>query len=171
MLMNLYGKTESNEMWWSYLANYEKGAGSTVVNLELKKRCPEPKFRYLVVTGVSYTSSKELPDGQELDKLNAISSKRLKFMQEHTSSILAGTFTHDSERLDYIYVSNTSGIENALKEFYKQNCPDRKTYINVKDDAKWEAYLDFLFPNEQTIKFYREELVKIGYLDKNGNLK
>ena len=166
MLSNSCGKPEQKELWWTYLANYDNQPGSIVVNLELKERVPIADFAQLIVTGVSYTSSSAsgLPDGKELDFLNALDEKRLKIVAQLTPSILAGIFTHNGEHLDYIYVRNAVGVEDALKKFYQDNYPDRKPYINLKQDPKWETYSEFLFPNEQTIEFYRQDLIKIGYL-------
>jgi hypothetical protein len=168
MLSNSCGKPQQHDFWWAYLADYDGRPGSTLVNLALKERAPLANFRHLVVTGVSYSSPKAdgLPDSKELDWLDALSQKRLKAITQLTPVILSGSFTHNSERLDYIYVSNSTGIEDALKKFYQETCPDRKAYINLKEDSKWEAYSGFLFPNEQTIQFHREELTKIGYLKK-----
>ena len=165
-----HGKPQSKDLWWSYMAEYDNRPGSIVVNLELRHQLPIVNFPCLVVTGVSYPTSNTngLPDERELGLLNALAEKRLTTMREQTPLILAGSFTHNAERLDYVYVSNTNHIQTTLEEFYRHNCPDRKPYINVKQDSKWEAYSDFLFPNNQTIKFYREELIKIGYSDRLG---
>ena len=168
MLTNSCGKLPQRDYWWSYLADYDGKPGSILVNLALKERSPDSDFQRLVVTGVSYSSSNTngLPDSKEIDSLNDLSEKRVKIITQLTPAILVGSFTHNSERLDYIYVHHTNGVEDALNKFYQVACPDRKPYINLKDDSKWEAYSDFLFPNEQTIQFYRQELTKIGYLKK-----
>jgi hypothetical protein len=166
MLTNSCGKLQQKDFWWTYLADYDGRPGSVLLNLSLKERAPITDFQQLIVTGVSYTpsSAEGLPDSKEIDWLNALGDKRLKIITQLTPSILAGTFTHNGERLDYIYVRTNAGVENSLKKFYQDNCPDRKPYINLKDDPKWQAYLEFLFPNEQTIQFNRHELIKIGYL-------
>jgi hypothetical protein len=156
----------SAELWWSYLADYDGLPGSIVVNLALKARAPMRERPTLLVTGVSYQSSSEnsgLPDAAELDFLKRLSTMRLKVIAQHSTAILAGTFTHKNERLDYIYVADSAGLEVALRSFYQTECPTRRTYINVKSDPQWLAYSDFLYPGAQTIEHNRTELIKLGH--------
>jgi hypothetical protein len=155
------------ELWWSYLADYDGLPGSTLVNLALKPRPPIHDHATLLVTGVSYESAPKdsgLPDAAELDFLNRLSDKRLTLVAAHSKALFVGSFTHKNERLDYIYVSDAAGLETALRDFYQTECPTRRPYINVKSDPHWEAYLDFLYPNAQTIQHYRAELQKLGAL-------
>ena len=155
------------DLWWTYLASYEELPGSTVVNLALKSLAPMAERSTLLVTGVSYQSAPEnsgLPDAAELDFLNRLSTKRLNLVAKHTTAILVGSFTHKNERLDYIYVSDAAGLDVALRQFYQTECPTRQPYINLKIDPRWEAYLDFLYPNAQTIQHNRSELQKLGAL-------
>jgi hypothetical protein len=155
------------ELWWSYLADYDGLPGSTLVNLALKSRAPMHDHATLLVTGVSYESAPKdsgLPNAAELDFLNRLSDKRLTLVAAHSRALFVGSFTHKNERLDYIYVAGAAGLETALRDFYQTECPTRRPYISVKSDPRWEAYLDFLYPNAQTIQHYRAELQKLGAL-------
>jgi hypothetical protein len=155
------------ELWWSYLADYDGLPGSTLVNLALKTRAPMHDRSTLLVTGVSYKSAPKdsgLPDAAELEFLNRLSNKRLTLVAAHSTALFVGSFTHKNERLDYIYVADAAGLETALRDFYKTECPARRPYINIKSAPRWEAYLDFLYPNAQTIEHYRTELLKLGAL-------
>ena len=168
LLMNSCGQGPQADFWWTYLAEFEGRPGSIVINLGLKESAPVADCQKLIVTGVTYKSADTngLPDAKELDALNELSEKRLIIVKQLTPYIYAGAFTHKGERLDYIYVKSTTGIEEALKKFHQDASPDRKSYVNVKDDPQWEAYSKFLFPNEQTIAFHRQELVRSGYFKK-----
>ena len=151
-------RSMKSEQWWTYLADYEGFPGSTVVDLGLKSRAPIPDLPTLLVTGVSYESSpehSELPTVDELSFLNKLSEKGLALIASKSKSVDAGTFTHKNQRLDYIYIADSTGLESMLRDFYKTECPDRRPYISLKSDPRWEAYLNFLFPNQQTIDFYR----------------
>jgi hypothetical protein len=156
-----------SELWWSYLADYDGLPGSTLVNLALKPHAPIHDRSILLVTGVSYQSSPKnsgLPDAAEFDLLNRLSTKRLTLITEHSMAIFVGSFTHKNEQLDYIYLADPDGLEAALREFYQTECPARRPYINLRSDPQWQAYLDFLYPNAQTIQHYREEFLKLGAL-------
>ena len=158
----------NESIWWTYLADYDGSPGSIFLDMSLKSSAPMSGYPKLIVTGVSYPSrsdSSGLPDVAQLDTLNTISDKRLALIEQKCNAVYVGSFTHKGERLDYIYVADPDGIEDALRNFYSTECPTRKPYINVKDDPRWQAYSDFLYPNARTIAFYRDELVKFGILD------
>ena len=161
-------KPLTGDFWWSYLASYEDVPSSTIVNLALKDRAPLADT-HLLITGVSYQSPPArlgLPDDAELEVLNRLGAKRLSLLTSLTAPapILAGTFTRKNERVDYLYVADSANLEVALGDFYRRECPSRTPSITFKSDPKWEAYFDFLYPNAQTIRHYREELSKLGVL-------
>ncbi len=159
--------TAKNELWWTYLADYDGSLGSIILNMALKADSPRADYPKLIVTGVSYPSQPAhsgLPDAVQMDSLSDISDKRLAMIQQHCKAVFVGSFTHKNERLDYIYVSDAKGLEEVLRTFYSSECPTRKPYINVKDDPQWQAYLEFLYPNAQTMNFYRQELIELGIL-------
>jgi hypothetical protein len=150
----------ASAQWWSYLAAYDAGPGSIRLDLKLRKIAPVKGFSHLVVTGVTYTSTQRngLPEPGDVDRLNEISSAVVAAIAAKTPSIYAGTFTHDFEQLNYIYVPNGEGIAEVVKNVFSQRCPGCKTYTNLKDDASWSAYREFLFPSEVTIKHYGLQL-------------
>ncbi len=159
--------TMKTELWWSYLADYDGLPGSTLVNLALKARAPMHDHSTLLVTGVRYESPPNrsgLPDAAELESLDRLSDKRRTLVTGRSTAVFVGSFTHKNERLDYFYVADAAVLETALRDFYKAECPGRRPYINIKSDPRWEAYLDFLYPNAQTIEHYRAELLKLGAL-------
>jgi len=162
LLMNVVANAEpyvSNE-WWSYLAAYDAGPGSIRLDMKLRKIAPVKEFPHLVVTGVTYTSTQRdgLPEAGDLDRLNDISSAVVAAIAAKTPSIYAGTFTHDFEQLNYVYVPDLEGIAEIIKNVYSQRCPGCKTYTNLKDDASWSAYREFLFPNAATLEHYGLQL-------------
>lgn len=145
-----------NEQWWSYLASYDAGSGSVLLNLALRKQAPLTDYPHIVVTGTTYSSSgkKGLPEATDFGRLNALEEKVIAAIAKKSQYIHAGTFTHNFEQLQYVYVKNPSGISQALADVYREHCPGCKTYINIKNDETWSAYSKFLFPNEATLKHY-----------------
>ena len=163
--VNLQSQAISSDFWWAYLASYDQGPGSIVVNLGLKKQLPLSNYPILIITGVTYVTQRVdgLPESSDLDNLNKLSSKLIEAIEKVTPSIHAGTFKYNRECLHYIYVKDGSIIEEALKAFYLKECPGCKTYTNIKDDPDWTAYKDFLFPNQATLDFYHDDLAKLQY--------
>lgn len=142
--------------WWSYLAAYDAGPGSILLDLTLRKIAPVKEYSHLIVTGVTYTSTQKdgLPDVDDLDRLNRISRAVVAAIAHKTPSIYVGTFTHNFEQLNYIYVPNVDGIAVVIDKVYSKFCAGCKTYTNIKSDPSWSAYQEFLFPNEATRKHY-----------------
>lgn len=151
--------SESNE-WWSYLAEYDAGPGSIRLDLKLRKNPPIKQFPYVVVSGVTYTSSRKdgLPEAGDIDRINGISTALVSAIARHSPSIHAGTFTHNFEQLNYIYVPNGEGLAAVIGKVYGKLCAGCKTYTNIKKDPAWSAYREFLYPNEVTRKHYRLQL-------------
>lgn len=144
------------EQWWSYLATYDEGPGSIRVDLKLRKAAPVKGFPYLVVTGVPYVSSREdgLPSVAELNRVNAISMAVVDAIAGKSPHIYAGTFTHNRQQLNYIYVPKLDGMSAVIDEVYRRLCAGCKTYTNLKHDPEWAGYREFLFPNEVTRLHY-----------------
>jgi hypothetical protein len=143
--------------WWTYLASYEAGRpGSIRVDLALRKVAPVEGYSHVIVTGVTYTSAQKdgLPEPKDLARLNKISAAVVAAIGKKTPSIHAGTFTHNFEQLNYIYVRNTDGLEKLVEKVYAKSCAGCKTHTNIKDDPTWTAYREFLFPNEATREHY-----------------
>lgn len=168
-MLNLTGMETENgrvtkDLWWSYLASYEAGPGSIRVNLGLRKHVPLAGFPYLVITGTTYGTTRKdgLPDAKDLERLDALAEKVIDAIRARTPSVYVGTFTHDREQLHYVYVSDPSGLAGALDEVYSAVCGGCKTYKNIKYDPEWADYTEFLYPNQATIEFHRDELEKIG---------
>ncbi|MBL7746017.1 MAG: DUF695 domain-containing protein [Chitinophagaceae bacterium] len=152
------------ENWDTYMAQYEKKAGSVLLNMSLKQVAPLRQYPYLVVTGVRF---KDCPTGgfpskREFNTLYKISDSVKSIVDRATPNIITGTFTFQCERLDYFYVKDTSWIRKWLNNMYQQRFPGYTPYINIKADTGWAAYLDFLYPNEETLDYMGNQKVLLA---------
>ncbi|MGZ8553364.1 MAG: hypothetical protein ACXWV8_08160, partial [Chitinophagaceae bacterium] len=70
--INLFAQ-EGN--WEVYLAQYEKGPGSTVVNMGIKNMAPDKNLPFLFSAGVNFTNctTDGFPTSDEFGNLNGIS--------------------------------------------------------------------------------------------------
>ena len=152
-------------MWWNYLAEYDEGPGSTRIDLSFKYTAPLPDYRYVIITGISYPSSKtdRFPSEHELDILAGIESKVIKALEKSNAAIHVGTFTHNKEQLYYFYAKDIKNTQKTLTTLYAVIAKDRKPYSNFREDTAWQAYLEFLYPNKETIAFYKDQLDALGY--------
>ena len=152
-------------MWWNYIAQYDKLPGTTLVNMALHEQAPNANYPYVVVTGIGYqtTRADRLPDAKDLDDLQSVDNRLIDVVAAVTPFIWAGTFTNDGQRLQYIYVKNPAGVESALQKFYATSCKNCKPYIHVKEDRNWEAYSDFLYPNQAVRNANKDELARLEH--------
>jgi hypothetical protein len=74
---------------------------------------------------------------------------------------LAGTFTHQCERMDYYYVADTAGIRENLRKLYETQFKFYESYTNITADKNWKVYLEFFFPNEETLETMSNQKVVI----------
>ncbi len=158
------------ENWDVYLAQYEKSAGSVMLNMALKEIAPVNKYPYAVITGVTFKDcpSDGFPSKREFNNLYKISDSVKSVIEKSSEHIIAGSFTYQCERLDYYYVNDTTWVRQRLLNMYKTRFPNYVSYINIKADKNWTAYLDFLYPNEETLDYMGNEKILIS-LKKAGD--
>jgi hypothetical protein len=159
----LAAQAAQKEMWWTYEAQYDKTPGTTLVNLALEAQAPNAAYPYVVITGISYQTRRadRLPDREELTRIQPFDEQIMSTVAAAAPAIWAGTFTNDGQRLQYVYVKNTTGVEAALQKFYAAHCKACQPYIHIKEDRNWEAYSNFLYPNQATRDANQAELAQL----------
>jgi len=161
---------KNQDNWDSYMAMYEKGPGSIVLDMDLIKTAPIKDLPVIVITGVEFINSTKdgLPQKDEFANLHKISDDITNAISELTTMMPAGSFTYQSQRLDYTYVNDSTGIRDKLTKLYQSKYSNYKFYINIKEDAGWDAYLNFLYPNEDTQEFMKNQKI-LSQLQANGD--
>jgi Family of unknown function (DUF695)/Regulator of ribonuclease activity B len=149
------------ENWDTYLAQYEKSAGSVMINMALKNVAPIKAYPFVVITGVTFKDcpTDGFPSKREFKNLYQISDSVKTIIEKSTASIITGSFTYQCERLDYYYVTDTTWLRQRLTNMYKTRFPNYTPYINIKADRNWSGYLDFLYPNEETLDYMGNQKV------------
>jgi hypothetical protein len=144
-----------SENWDTYLGEFENGPGSVSLNLGLMKEAPKREFPYIIITGVTFAGCRAdgLPQPEAFDNLYAISDDVNRFIKTITQSNLAGSFTYQCKRLDYVYVSDTVGVRKKLVFFYTSKYKLYRYHLAIKPDKDWNAYINFLYPNEETLEY------------------
>lgn len=166
------GAFSQEDQWDVYMAQYEKGAGSTVINMSLKEFAPITDYPFLLITGVALIDcSKEgLPTKDEFEVLYKISDKVKSIVDSNSKNKAAGTFSYQCERKDYYYVTDTTSLRKILEAAYQQDFPAYKYSINIRQDKNWEAYLTFLYPNEETSEYMSNQKVILNLSEAGDNL-
>ncbi len=156
--------------WATYLARYEKGPGSTLVNMTLKKQAPDSSLPYLFAAGVKFKNCTPdgLPAATAFISLNRISDSIVALAGRHQGTLLTGTFTYQCERKDYFYVRDTAGLKAEVTQLLATFFPDYSPAFLIKEDKTWDAYLHFLYPNEETRMFMQNQGI-VMRLEKSGD--
>jgi uncharacterized protein (TIGR01619 family) len=147
--------------WDVYIAQWEEGPGSVTLNMDLINSSPKSDMPFLLITGVKYKKCTEdgFPEKGEFDVLYEISDSVNLTVSKLTLSEHVGTFTHQCERLDYIYIKDTIGIRSKLEKLYSSKFKKYNYYINIKVDERWKAYREFLYPNEETLEYMSNQKI------------
>lgn len=145
--------------WDTYIARHEKGPGSTLVNMGLKKSAPDSSRPWLFAAGVKFKNctNEGLPAPDAFLSLNQLSDSVVTLMEKISHPVLAGTFSYQCERKDYFYVADTTGLQAAIEEMLHERFPAYAPVFIVKKDPKWDAYLHFLYPNDETAEYMRNQ--------------
>lgn len=167
----LASKAQAEE-WDIYMAQYEKGVGSTLINMSAKKFAPEKKFPYVLVTGVIFAdcTADGMPSKNEFSHLYAISDSVKAKIDKTNENIAVAAFTYQCERLDYYYLKDTAGLRQSLAGLYSNRFKQYQPYINIKEDKSWDAYLNFLYPNDETLEFMKNQKILKGLEDAGDKL-
>lgn len=152
-----------------YRAQYDQGPGNTVFDKGLKQTAPVSGYPFVLITGVKFKNCDNgVPTENEQANLYQISDSVYANITTKVKNIMAGTFTYQCERLEYYYLADTTHIRDLLTTLYKKYFSSYEHYINIKPDKDWDAYLKFLYPNEETMAYMQNEKLFMT-LDKQGN--
>jgi hypothetical protein len=160
------------EQRWVYVARDPNDGllASMRLNLGLIVHAPMRALPILLISSVSYetdsrnaiNAKQKLPTNTDRALLQRVGGKRVALVTSRAAAIHAGACLHANWRMDYFYVADPRGLKSALQKFHRKECPGRRTFFQTQRDPRWKCYLEWLYPNESTIKHYRPELEELG---------
>lgn len=154
---------QTEEQWDVYMAMYEKGPGSTTINMGIVNQAPVKNLPYVLVTGLTAKDCRDdgFPAREEFDLMYRASDQVLAEVAKLAKAEHVGTFTYQCKRLDYIYLSDTTQIREQLVKLYKSDFSNYQYHIHLRSDAEWEIYLQYLFPSEEIQEYMSNDKVII----------
>ena len=146
-----------SNQWWTYIADYDGTPGSIRIDMGMKKNALVAGLPFVVIAGMKYVTplANGLPLPSELQRFNVISDKLILAVMALGPSVYVGTFTHKNEQEHFIYVKDINGVEAAFINALKRECDTCQALFKSKPDPEWNTYLQFLYPNQATIEYYR----------------
>jgi hypothetical protein len=159
LVVTLIGHSSAQVVWDAYLARYDAGLGSVLLNMDVAHEAPRRDLPFLLVTGVTCKNctNEGFPVQSEFKRMNRVSKDINQRLVSASGSGLAralsvGTFTYECQRLEYIYLADTIGIRDLLAPCVAKYSPYRFR-IQMTVDPEWETYREFLYPNEAVRTF------------------
>jgi hypothetical protein len=144
--------------WDAYLARYDKGLGTVALNMNVATSAPRRDLPFLLVIGITFRkgTGDGFPVQREFKRMNRLSDDILKKVFSRgsagTEAMPVGTFTYQWQRLEYIYVADTTGLREVLDR-YKGKYAAYNFRIEITEDPEWDTYRNFLYPNEAVRTF------------------
>jgi uncharacterized protein (TIGR01619 family) len=178
----LFGKKESEskpevqgdnvsykEDWAFYFSNVDDVIGSFYVDLGLSKIAPATDKPNLVWISVKMNNPRDngLSSSEEFDALSAIEDRLQEFIFRNHSSIYAGRLTSNSKTDFYFYFGDTALYDKTISEAMVA-FPSYTYDFGIKEDAEWNSYLNFIYPNPRQFQSIQNRRV-IDNLEKNGD--
>lgn len=161
----------AEESWDSYTGVYEEGKpGTTLLRMDLIEHAPIIEFPYLVITALSYKTSRQdgLPEAKHFPIFKAIEDSTISFLKRESDFIWTGSFTWNTERLQYAYLRDGNQIKPKLESYLKKHFPAEETEVVLRFDGDWDLYRTFLYPNPQ-MRTYLSNASIVNNLRKAGD--
>ena len=163
----------AQEHWDTYLASYDGQPGSVLVDMGLMPTAPDKKYQYLVITGprAEHCDKRGMPTPDEIDALEEVLDATTNFITGVTAKVLAGTFTHQCDRLNYYYVKDTMGIRNAIGRLYNRTYKGYRYTVIIRPDPEWKTYRTFLYPDDSLQDWMRNNATMSRMTQSGDSLK
>jgi hypothetical protein len=159
LVLTLTEHSRAQAGWDAYLARYDEGLGSVMLNMAVAQAAPRRDLPYLLITGVTCNrcTREGFPVQSEFKRMNRLSDDINQRLFKATGSAPAhvlsvGVFTFQCQRLEYIYLADTTGIRAVLERCITKYA-SYKFRIQMTVDPEWETYREFLYPNEAVRAF------------------
>lgn len=152
-IINFTFLSAQEESWENYMANLEKGPANVSVRMDLSENAPDANFSYVLMTGFFYDelSTDGLPAQGNFKEIYALTDSLDLRLNRLAETKYVGSLNYNFQRIQYYYLSDFEGVHDLLKAFYKEFYPNKEPYIEIKKDASWAYYFEFLYPKERNM--------------------
>jgi len=162
--------TEStvSDGWGFYFLLVDQKPAVISVDLGLARVAPNRSLPNLAYLRVHMRSPR--PDGlssnEEFDILVALEDKLIQQFTTSDATVYVGRNTSDGKRDFFFYTRAADWRANVLKAI--QGFPEYQFETGTREDAKWETYFGFLYPDEMQLQTIKNRSV-CDTLQKNGD--
>lgn len=138
---------EIQQNWAVYIGSVAQKPAAFRVDLGLEQKAPMTDYphRISITTYLKNPTEDGFPQGNEYEEIYQIEDKISQALEEK-GAILCGVVTREGEVCWYYYTQDKSSAEQVLSDI-KTSDFGYNLETKISDDANWEAYFQYLFPN------------------------
>ncbi len=154
LFKKIFGKKEQKSSadksseWDFYFSNIDDVVGSFFIDLGLIHVAPILDKPNLARVAVTMNNPREdgLSSSDEFESLKQIEDRLSHLIVAKHNAVYAGRLTTNGHRDFYFYMDNTRRYDKTISEAMEV-FPTYKFDFELKEDQKWEKYINFLYPH------------------------
>ena len=173
MFKNLFNKKQEKSIelkqdWASYFCLIEDKQASVRLNLALHGAAPIEDYKHRIWFSVLLLNPDEngLTTREEFPAICQIEDDILNVL-EKKGAVFAGAVKTNGMFDMYLYSKNTNDYEGIIQSVMKTHS-GYKYAADIKEDAEWENYFNFLYPSQYEYQSIQNQRVLIN-LEKHGD--
>lgn len=139
--------------WIEYVSIKDKGVMS--ISLDLSLDLGKPNYKNLLIVGGKFKKCLKngFPSEESLSHVYAFSDSTAVTIDKITPNRLVGYITYQCMAFDIFYVKDTIDLRRELDTKFEMNFPNTKNFVEIKKDAKWGYYNNFMYPRNFSSEF------------------
>jgi len=167
--MEKENKFNHNQDWDFYMSNVDDAIGSFFIDLGLREIAPVVGRSNVAWVSITMQNPQEngLSSDEESELLFALEDNVVNDIINECDAIYAGRLTSAGMRQLYFYVGDAEKCQKTVVRSMSKY-PSYEFDFGYKEDKKWSAYFDFLFPLPNEIQMIMSGRV-IRQLEQQGD--
>ena len=172
MSTNINKLSQIPQNWDFFMCRIDEKPSSIRVNLALYDIAPIENYtkRIQLVVKMQNPTPEGLSSNEEFNTLNEIED----FLYDKLillGVITAGVVKTNGSLEIHMYTQNIEGVEETCKEVLQNNFPTYEWKIWIDEDANWDIYFNFLYPDIFSYQAMQNRKVLQKLEEDNDNLK
>ncbi|WP_242918285.1 DUF695 domain-containing protein [Pontibacter liquoris] len=139
--------------WEVYFCHIEEQPAFVSTDLGLAEMAPIASKPNLMEVAVALRTADEsgFPEAAEWGMLEKIEDAVVQLLEEQLEALFVGKTLHSGKRGLYFYGEQTLALDNCVEEI-KKKFPDYLIVSQATEDADWEVYFNYLYPDEESMQ-------------------
>lgn len=155
--------------WALYFSRIEDNPAAIRLNLALDKIAPIDGYKYAVSFSTEMLDPSEngFPKNEEFQMLNSIEDDTTAAL-EGKDTIMAAVIKCNGLFEIYLYAKTQKGHDDLFRSVMKAY-PQYSYSVDVNEDAEWDTYFNFLYPNDYEFQTIQNQRVLVHLQQRGDN--